>query len=153
MNLKKTILAFAALTLSAGIETAIAQCKSKVIVKTCKPRLEPFKYDGAAVNDIIIDGKEKVMELEFAAYSGQEYKLVFCPSETIKEEIKIQIFDKRKNIKSRKLIFESSSMDATSQGFEPPKSGNYFIEYLIPAGTPETKSEGCMVFLIGYKSK
>lgn len=138
----------------AAINTAFGQCKSKVIVKTEKPKLKPFKYSGAAVNDIVIDDKAKIIDIEFTAYGGQQYRLVFCPSDNITQDIKIKIFDKRKNIKSRKLIFETSSKSETPSTFDPPKSGNYYIEYNVPANeTADAQNEGCMVLMIGYQTK
>jgi hypothetical protein len=126
-----------------------AQCKVKVLNKQCKPKLDPFMYAGSAVNDIVFDAKSKILDLEFTAYSDQDYRLIFCPSESLTEEIKIQVFNKRKNVKSREMIFETTSKQSQTNGFEPPKSGNYYIEYSIPAS--ENKISGCMVLLIGSK--
>ncbi|MDQ3190510.1 MAG: hypothetical protein M3Q58_02865 [Bacteroidota bacterium] len=137
-----------------AINSVYAQCKSKVIVKSAKPKLKPFKYSGAAVNAIVIDDKAKVIDLEFTAYAGQEYRLIFCLSDNISQEIKINVFDKRKNIKSRKLIFETTSKSENSLTFDPPKSGNYYIEYDIPINEKDTtQSTGCMVLMIGYQTK
>ncbi|HET6244093.1 MAG: hypothetical protein H0V01_13310 [Bacteroidetes bacterium] len=136
------------------VNTGFSQCKSKEIVKSSKTKLQPYKYSGAAVNDFIIDDKSKMIDIEFTVYEGQEYRLVFCPSLNLTQDIKISIYDKRKNFKSRKLIFETSSKSENPLFFDPPKSGNYYIEYTIPANeNPETKSEGCMVLMIGYQTK
>lgn len=139
---------------STAVNTVLGQCKSKAIVKSSKQKLTPFKYSGAAVNDILIDDKAKIVDIEFTAYANQEYRLVFCTSDNIGQDIKINIYDKRKNIKSRKLIFETSSKSDSSLAFDPPKSGNYYIEYHIPAiKDNESTSEGCMILMIGYQPK
>jgi hypothetical protein len=106
-------------------------------------------YAGSAISDIMFDAKDKIIELEFTAYSDQDYKLLFCTSDNITEEIGVKIYNKRKNVKTREMVFETTSKQGFDKGFEPPKSGNYYIEYSIPASTNKTK--GCMVLLIGSK--
>jgi hypothetical protein len=142
------VMVLTALAMPLGL---FGQCKSKTIIKNNKNALTPYKYTGAAINDITIGEKEKTIEIEFTAYTGQDYKLLFCPSDNLEEDIQINIFDKRKNIKSRKLIYEGSTKKtSTVSAFEPPKSGNYFIEYKVPSGAE--KKEGCIVLVIGYQN-
>lgn len=134
-------------------ESVFSQCKSKSIVKGCKQNLTPFKYSGAAINEFVIDEKAKKVEVEFTAYGGQEYRLIFCSSANFSEDVKINIYDKRKNVKSRKLIYDTSSgIDNLFWVFEPPKTGNYFIEYEIPESVDDTKKEACMMLIIGYQN-
>ena len=154
-NFFKIILIVLLLPLTgAGLNNIYAQCQSKTIIKESKKKLNPYKYSGAAIKEIIIDEKTKIMEVEFTAYSDQEYKLVFCPSDNLTEDIRINIFDKRKNIKMRNIVYTTSSKNATPVTFEPQKSGNYFIEYNVPAiAQAGSKKEGCMVLMIGYQTK
>ena len=129
-----------------------SQCKSKGIVKGCKKNLTPFKYSGAAVNDFVIDEKSKKVELEFTAYQGQNYRLIFCSSGNFTEDVKINIYDKRKNVKTRKVIYDTNSgIENLFWVFEPPKTGNYFIEYEVPASADGTKKDACMMLIIGYQ--
>lgn len=128
-----------------------AQCKEKkAIAKTCKPQMKPFFYDGMAYNDIIFDDKAKVVDVEFTAYAGEKYKLLFCKS-NFKESVAIKIYDKNKRNKNRRLVYDSSTVDSNIWSFEPPRSGNYFIEYEVPASSTGVKKNECMVLLIGYK--
>lgn len=128
-----------------------AQCKEKKsISKACKPQMKPFFYDGMAYNDIIFDDKTKVVDVEFTAYAGEKYKLLFCKS-NFKENVTIKIYDKNKRNKNRKIVYDSSSVESNIWSFEPPRSGNYFIEYEVPASATGVKKHECMVLLIGYK--
>ena len=138
----------------AGFNNCNAQCQSKTIIKESKKKLSPYKYSGAAIKEIIIDEKTKILEVEFTAYADQEYKLIFSPSDNLTEDIRINIFDKRKNMRMRSIVWATTSKNATPVTFEPRKSGNYFIEYIVPATAQSgIKKEGCMVLMIGYQTK
>lgn len=144
---------FALLTLSILVcQPVNAQCKSKDIVKKCKANLKPFKYDGYAVDEITFDQNPKIVEVEFTAYAGQDYKLVFCSS-GFTEEVKVNIYDKnRKKKDNRKQVYNSDQgIDNLFWSFEPPKTGTYFIEYEIPKSADGKTKTGCIVLLIGYK--
>lgn len=128
-----------------------AQCKEKkAISKACKPQMQPFHYDGMAYNDIQFDEKPKVIDVEFTAFAGEKYKLLFCKS-NFQEKVVIKIYDKNKRNKNRKVVYDSSTVETNIWGFEPPRSGNYFIEYEVPVSATGVKKNECMVLLIGYK--
>lgn len=151
--LKKSLytLVIAAITLISV--NANAQCKSKEITKGCKKNLETFKYSGAAVTDIVIDNAAKKYDVEFTAYQGQKYRLIFCSSGNV-EGIQLNIFDKPKTLKSRKKVYDNSQgIEGNFWVFEPTKHGNYYIEYEVPAGTAEEKKQACVVLVVGYKDE
>ncbi len=144
-------LVLAAITLISS--DANAQCKAKEITKGCKKNLEAYKYSGAAVTDIINDRKVKKYEVEYTAYQGQKYRLIFCSSGGI-NDIKLTIYDKPKTIKSRKAVYENSQgIEGHFWVFEPTKQGNYYIEYEVPAGTTEEKKQACVVLIVGYQNE
>lgn len=127
-----------------------AQCKVKPIVKNCMPMMAPYQYDAYAVKEIVYGTKTKKEFLEFAVYSGEEYKLVFGKT-VLPQEVGIIIYDGHPKSKG-KIVFmdESGKKDNFVCNFLPTKTGNYFIEYEIPPATAPNQ-KGCFVVLIGVK--
>lgn len=149
------ILFFSALlaiaSLSVSFSSSKGSCKAKQIAKSCKANILPFKYDGYAVNEIAFTDKPQNIEVEFSAFSGQKYKLVFCTS-GFKEMVKLNIYDKNARNKKRKKVYDNDSgIDNLFWSFEPPKSGTYYINYEVPAAADGQKSTGCIVMMIGYQ--
>lgn len=144
------------LTLAAALFLSLSpasaqKCKAKQIVKGCKTNLAPFKYDSYAVNDLVFTDKEQIVPVEFTAFAGQKYKLVFCTS-GFPEQVTLNIYDKPARNKNRKKIYDSSSgIDNLFWSFEPPKSGTYYIEYTLPPSKTGKESKGCILMLIGFK--
>ncbi len=128
---------------------SFGQCKARDIMKGCKNDLKPFKYDAFVSNDINYTETAQLIEVEFGAMSGNEYRLVFCTSQ-LPIPVKITIYDKPKTNKKRKILyFDENSKDGFLCAFTPPKTGNYYIEYSVPAAKDKTK--GCVVMIIGIK--
>jgi hypothetical protein len=44
----------------------------------------------------------------------------------------------------------SKGIDSDFWSFEPPKTGNYYIEYTIPKSMNGKEKKGCVVMLVGY---
>ncbi|MFI5164077.1 MAG: hypothetical protein ACHQHP_02400 [Bacteroidia bacterium] len=128
-----------------------AQCKVKPIVKTGMASMPPYQYDSYAVKEIVYGPKAKKESIEFAVYSGEEYKLVFCKT-PLPQDVNITIYDGNPKKKDRKIIYidETGKKDQYVCNFHPTKTGSYFIEYEIPAATAPNQG-GCVVVLIGIK--
>ena len=126
------------------------QCKVKPIVKNCMSSLDPYQYDAYAVQEIVFGPKTKKESIEFAVYSGEEYKLVFGKT-VLPLEVGITIYDGNPKTKG-KIVFidESGKKDNYVCNFQPTKTGTYYIEYEIPAATAPNQ-KGCLVVLIGIK--
>ena len=140
--------------LSSIDDQAIAQeCKAKQIMKACKSNIpKPYRYDSYAISDLVFDAKEKLVEVQFTAFQGVKYKLVFCSS-GFEENVIMNVYDKNYHVKNnRHLIYDGSKegIDNNFWTFEPPKSGNYYIDYLVPKSKDATVKTGCVVMLIGY---
>ena len=123
----------------------------KSIVKQNKASLDPYQYDAYAVKDISYGSKEQSIVIQFAVYSDEEYKIIFCKTE-LPQEIDINVYDRNPKNKNRKLIYfdESGKKDQYACTFKPAASGEYYIEYKVPAATaPDQK--GSMIVLIGIK--
>ena len=132
--------------------SAIAQCKAKQIAGGCKANIKkPFKYDSYAINEFTFNDKPKEVEVVFTAFSGQKYKVIFCSS-GFDEKVTMNIYDKPAKIKNnRHLLWDNSKgIDSDFWSFEPPKTGNYYIEYTIPKSMNGKEKKGCVVMLVGY---
>jgi len=128
-----------------------AQCKAKQLVKECKPNIAPYQYDSYALNEIVFDSiKPKVIEVEFTAFAGQQYKLVFSAS-SFTEDLKLNVYDKNQRSKKRNKIYDSENGIEKHWIFEPAKAGTYYIDYEVPKSANGKKKTGCVVMLIGYK--
>ena len=152
IDMKKSNLIIAvALLIAVAGTVAKAQCKAKQVVKECKPSIAPYQYDSYAMNEIIADpAKPQVIEVEFTAFAGQQYKLVFCTS-GIEEDLKLNIYDKNQRAKKRNKIFDSANGADKKWIFEPTKAGTYYIDYEVPKSASGKKKTSCAVMLIGYK--
>ncbi|HEY4797696.1 MAG TPA: hypothetical protein VII99_01350 [Bacteroidia bacterium] len=126
-------------------------CKVKPIVKNCMSSLPPYQYDSYALKEVVYGPKAKKEVLEFAVYSGEEYKLVFGKTQ-LPQEINITIYDNHPTKKDRKIVYmdESGKKDNFVCNFQPTKTGTYYIEFEIPAATSPNQ-KGCFVMLIGIK--
>ncbi len=128
-----------------------AQCKARQIVKDCRPNIAPYRYDSYTLNKIPIDtNKSNVVEIEFTAFVGQQYKLVFAGYD-FKEELKLNIYDRNIRVKTRKKIFDTENGIENHWSFEPQKPGTYYIDYEMPKSLEGKAKTGCVVMLIGYK--
>ena len=129
-----------------------ATCKAKQIAGSCKANIKkPFKYDSYAVNEFTFDDKEKQVEVQFTAFSGQQYKIVFCSS-GFEEKVAMNVWDKSNKIhNNRHKIFDNESgIDSDFWSFVPPHTGNYFIEYDVPPSKSGKVKKGCVVMLVSY---
>ena len=133
--------------------SSFAQCKAKQIMKACKPNIKPpFKYDSYVISNFKFGDKEKKVEVQFSAFQGMKYKIVFCTS-GFEEPLRLDIYDKSNRVKNNrhKVYDNEQGIDNNFWSFEPTKSGNYFIEYSVPvSSTPGVEKEGCVIMLISY---
>ena len=130
-------------------------CKAKDIVKKSKANItKPYKYDSYAVSEFTFTKEKQKVEVQFTAFQGQKYKIIFCSS-GFEEEVTLNIYDKSNRVKNgRKKIFDNSQgIDNNFWSFVPPKSGNYFIEYELPPSLSGKDKKACVVMLIGFVDK
>ena len=131
------------------------QCKAKQIMKSCKPNVpKPYKYDSYVVSEFTFNDKEQKVEVMFTAFQGMKYRLIFCSS-GFEEPVKMNIWDKSNRIKKgrNKIYDNSQGVDNNFWSFQPPKAGNYYIEYEVPKSIDGKVKTGCVVLLIGYAGK
>lgn len=128
------------------------QCKAKELVKKSKSNLnKPYHYDSYALNELQFDDKEKKIEVVFTAFQGQKYRILFLTS-GFEEDLKVDIYDKSSRVKKgRKKVYDSGmGIDNNFWSFQPPKSGNYYIEYSVPKSLDGKIKKACVVMLIGF---
>lgn len=134
--------------LASNISTA--QCNAKQIVNECKPNIDPYQYDSYTKNQLVFDTtKSTTVEVEFTAFQGQEYKLVFRASQ-FNSDLTLNIYDKKLGSKSRRKVCDSENGIGKYWSFAPLKAGTYYIDYNLPKST-EVNKTACVVMLIGYK--
>ncbi|MES2565335.1 MAG: hypothetical protein V4565_00615 [Bacteroidota bacterium] len=125
-------------------------CNSKELKEKARNTLEPFKYDSAELTRILYKKKESIKEVEVPLFIGEKYRIVF-EMEALPKQIEVQIYNKDKESKSRKLLFSSKDqMEKKEFLFEVSKTRHIYVDYIIPP-TEEGSYTGCAVFMVGYK--
>jgi hypothetical protein len=144
--IQKTALTF---LLTAISFACFSQYKISEIVAENKVKIaKPYKYDGFLMNEFSFDLVNKDLTLEFVAFKGQKYELIFCSS-SFEEEVLVSIYDKSApNVKVAEKLISDKNRDWT---FEPAKEGAYKIVYEIPPSNTDVEHNACMVMLIGFR--
>ena len=126
-------------------------CNAKELKEKAKNVLEPYKYDSSELTRILYKNKETLKEVEVPLFIGEKYRIVF-ELEALPKQIEVQIYNKDKDSKSRKLLFSSKELGADKNEFqfEVSKMRHIFVDYVIPP-TETGSYSGCAVFMVGYK--
>jgi hypothetical protein len=125
-------------------------CNSKELKEKAKLALEPYKYDSSELTRILYKAKETVKEVEVPLFIGEKYRIVF-ELEALPKQVEVQIYNKDKDSKNRKLLFSSKDMgDKKEFQFEVSKVRHVYVDYIIPP-TEAGSYSGCAVFMVGYK--
>jgi hypothetical protein len=128
------------------INTSVnAQCKG-FAKKLCKLELTGYIHDGNYHAAILTEGEEA--ELYKTFYSGQNYRLAICGSETL-PAIEFQVVDAYKNV-----IYDNRKHDNTGVwDFKLESSQQLKIVVKVPVS--EQKSEfpnsGCVAIMFGFQ--
>jgi hypothetical protein len=125
-------------------------CNAKDLKEKARTVLEPYKYDSSELTRILYKATESVKEIEVPLFIGEKYRMVF-ELEALPKQIEVQIYNKDKENKSRKLLFSSKSMgDKKEFLFEISKVRHVYVDYVVPP-TEAGSYSGCAVFMVGYK--
>ena len=125
-------------------------CNAKELKEKAKLALEPYKYDSAELTRILYKAKESVKEVEVPLFIGEKYRMVF-ELEALPKHVEVQIYNKDKDSKNRKLLFSSKDMgDKKEFQFEVSKVRHVYVDYIVPP-TEAGSYSGCAVFMVGYK--
>ncbi len=144
-----SVLIVVGLTSFQGGDTIL--CDSKALKEKAENFLDPYKYDSSELTKIIYKKQESVKEVEVPLFIGEKYKVVFV-TEALPKAVEIQIYNKDKESKNRKLLFSSKDAGPEKKdiSFDVSMVRHIFIDYVVPP--VETGSySGCVVFAVGYK--
>ena len=144
-----SVLILVGLTSIQGGDTIL--CNVKALKEKAENLLDPYKYDSSELTKIIYKKQESVKEVEVPLFIGEKYKVVFV-TEALPKAVEIQIYNKDKESKNRKLLFSSKDAGADKKdiSFDISMSRHIFIDYVVPPVEIGSYS-GCVVFAVGYK--
>lgn len=133
-----------------AFQTGDVLCNSKELKEKAKLALEPYKYDSSELTRILYKAKETIKEVEVPLFIGEKYRMVF-ELEALPKQVEVQIYNKDKDSKNRKLLFSSKDMgDKKEFQFEVSKVRHVYVDYIVPP-TEAGSYSGCAVFMVGYK--
>lgn len=126
-------------------------CDAKELKEKAEDLLDPYKYDSSELTKIIYKENQTIKEVEIPLFIGEKYKVVFV-TEALPKALDIQVYNKGKDSKNRKLLYsyKSAGQDKKNINFEVSKSRHIYIDYVIPPAE-EGSFIGCVVFAVGYK--
>ena len=126
-------------------------CNAKELKEKAKELLEPYKYDSSELTRILYKTKQTLKEVEVPLFIGEKYRIVF-ELEALPKQVEVQIYNKDKDSKNRKLLFSSKDIGAEKKEFqfEISKVRQVYIDYVVPP-TETGSYSGCAVFMVGYK--
>lgn len=116
--------------------------------------IRPFKYNLSKTTMITFKRYPQLLRVIIPIYNDQEHRLIFS-TKGLPQNIEINIYDKAKSEKKRKLLFTGNS-DEPINTYELEKEfkGSYlFVEYSVPATDDTdrgTTKRGCVVMMMGY---
>jgi len=133
-----------------GFKAGQEPCSARDLKEKTKDLLDPYKYDSSELTRIQYKNKETLKEVEVPLFIGETYRLVFN-TEALPRPVEINVYNKDKEAKNRKLLFSSKGSPAATKQFtfEHSKARRVFIDYIIPKDS--LNSAGCVVFMLGYK--
>ncbi len=146
--MKKFLPHILTLTLLLAINlTADAQCKG-FAKKLCKLELTGYIHDGNYHAAILTEGEEA--ELYKTFYSGQNYRLAICGSETL-PAIEFQVVDAYKNV-----LFDNRQHNMTGTwDFKLESSQQLKIVVKVPVSAQKSEfpNSGCVAIMFGFQEK
>lgn len=144
-----SVLILVGLTSIQGGDTIL--CNVKALKEKAENLLDPYKYDSSELTKIIYKKQESVKEVEVPLFIGEKYKVIFV-TEALPKAVEIQIYNKDKESKNRKLLFSSKDAGADKKdiSFDISMARHIFIDYVVPPVEIGSYS-GCVVFAVGYK--
>ncbi len=78
--------------------------------KLCRNALKPYRYDGSKTTHFSYKDYNYSKEVEIGTIQNSEYRLSFNSNGIRYDKIKVEIYDKSKNYKSRMLLYEKDGV-------------------------------------------
>lgn len=122
-----------------------AQCKT-FIKNECKPKLDPYIYNGQLNSAVLNQGD--IAELMLTFYSNQDYRIVVCDDNL--GDVTFRLLD----VQGKELFTNADHGYTDTWDFSTNSTQLLVVEVSVPENTTneETKS-GCVSILVGFKEK
>ena len=149
--IKILAIALSIFTYSTSMAQEAAECDATGLKAVLKPFLMPvYKYDSSNITKFTFKAEIQGKEIEVPLFSSEKYRLLFNASTT--PGLEIYIYDKPKGRSNRTLLYASKSKNNKEglYSYDPETSAPVYVTYLLP-GSENVGTEGCVVFLLGYK--
>ena len=139
-----SILSVAALCLAINANVQ-AQCKT-FIKNVCKPKLDPYIYNGQMNSAVLNQGD--IAELMLTFYSNQDYRIVVCADEF--DDVQFRLVD----LTGKELYSNTNHGNADHWDFSTNSTQLLTVEVSVPEATSAEESKsGCVSILVGFKEK
>ncbi len=123
--------------------TSFAQCKT-FTKDYCKPKLHPYIYNGQLNSAVLNEGD--MAELMLTFYSNQDYRIVVCAAEDLKN-VRFRLIDQEGN----ELFTNEDHNYIDYWDFRTRSTQQLTVEVSIPdAKGEELIKSGCVSILIGF---
>ena len=155
MKMKFIYLSLLLIGFSANLIQAQNNCDIRALKNELLKELKPdFKYNSSKTTRFIYKNEVQTIEIAAPLFKDQSFKFLINTA-GLSKNIEIKFFDKKQGAKNRKELF--TVIDTPEDGknvyiFEPSVSKKVYLNYIIPRTTKE-KIIGCLVCVIGYKTK
>lgn len=122
-----------------------AQCKT-FIKNECKPKLDPYIYNGQLNSAVLNQGD--IAELMLTFYSNQDYRIVVCDDNL--GDVTFRLLD----VEGKELFTNADHEYTDTWDFSTNSTQLLVVEVSVPENTTneDTKS-GCVSILVGFKEK
>ncbi|GIV27398.1 MAG: hypothetical protein QXO21_05615 [Candidatus Anstonellales archaeon] len=150
MNTTKLLVFIFAIITSLAFQSET--CDQRILKENARKELGEYKYDLSKLTKITYKNKPQLKETEVVLFLGEKYKLIFN-TEALSKPIIVNLYNKDKDSKKRKLLFSSKDLppDKKIFSFEYSFARRIYIDYEIPADSTNQNLSGCVFFMLGYK--
>lgn len=150
-NLKNLLVSFCLLSSGFAVAQEIT-CEIKNFRNKGRLLLRPYKTDGSTLTKISYKKAETIKEFDFPLFVGEKYRFIFF-TDLLPKDVEIQIYNKDKESKNRKLLFSSKDegFEKREYIFEISKSTNVYVDYVIPSNDTEMEANACLFMMYGHK--
>jgi hypothetical protein len=140
-TLSKILLAAALL---AGIQmTTFGQCKT-FTKNECRPKLDPYIYNGQLNNAVLNEGD--IAELMLTFYSNQEYRVLVCAAEEL-GKVNFRLLDMERN----EIFSNKDHNNVEYWDFMTNSTQQLIVEVHVPETSEgESYVSGCVSILVGF---
>lgn len=145
--MKKLINILSILIFIFGFQAAAsAQCKT-FTKNVCKPKLDPYIYNGQLNSAVLNEGD--VAELMLTFYSNQDYRILVCGADEL-GPIEFVL----KDAGGQELFTNKDHDMINTWDFHTKSTQQLMIEVSVPqTSTGELYKSGCVSILVGFKDK